>query len=58
MSRQIGIAIVLSCFLFIILLEWWGGNSPNPYAAPDPMAWGSESGASGAICSFAPVSSQ
>lgn len=29
---------------------------PNPYQAPDPLAWGSEDGASGALCSFAPPS--
>lgn len=54
MSRRVGIVAVLLTGCFLIALEWASGGAPNPYAAPDPMAWGSESGASGAICTFAP----
>ena len=54
MSRRIGIVSVLGALALVVALEWAGGRAPNPYAAPDPLAWGSKSGASGAICTFAP----
>lgn len=54
MTRRLGIVLTLSCLLALIVVEWMGGNPPDPYQAPDPMAWGSTEGASGAICTFAP----
>lgn len=54
MSRRAGILAVLSASLLIIILEWSTGTRPDPYLAPDPMALGSKSGASGAICAFVP----
>jgi len=54
MTRRLGIVITLSCLLGLIVVEWVGGNPPDLFQAPDPMAWGSTEGASGAICTFAP----
>jgi hypothetical protein len=58
MSRRTGIVIVFVCIFAVVSAEWLGGNPPDPYRAPDPMAFGSTSGASGAICSFAPGASK
>lgn len=44
--------------LTVIGLDWSLGSAPDPYRAPDPMALGSNSGASGAICTFAPGAEQ
>ena len=54
MSRQIGIITALTAIILVVALDWSLGTPPDPYRAPDPMAFGSISGASGAICSFAP----
>jgi hypothetical protein len=54
MTRRIGIITALTAIILIIVLDWSLGTPPDPYRAPDPMAFGSTSGASGAICSFAP----
>jgi hypothetical protein len=54
MTRRFGILIALFSASLIVGLDWSLGVAPNPYRAPDPMAFGSQSGASGAICTFAP----
>ena len=54
MSRRIGISATLIALSAVIFVEWSAGVRPDPYRAPDPMAFGSDSGASGAICSFVP----
>ena len=54
MSRRSGIMIALMFAVVVVGLDWSLGVPPDPYRAPDPMAFGSMSGASGAICSFAP----
>jgi hypothetical protein len=54
MTRRFGILIALFSALLVAGLDWSLGVAPNPYRAPDPMAFGSQSGASGAICTFAP----
>ena len=54
MSRRSGIMIAVVLAVVVVGLEWLLGVPPDPYRAPDPMAFGSMSGASGAICSFAP----
>ena len=50
--------ISLVFMLTVIGLDWSLGSAPDPYRAPDPMALGSKSGASGAICTFAPGAEQ
>ena len=57
-SRRIGIVMSLVFTLTVIGLDWSLGSAPDPYRAPDPMAFGSKSGASGAICTFAPGAEQ
>ena len=57
-SRRVGIVISLVFMLTVIGLDWSLGSAPDPYRAPDPMALGSKSGASGAICTFAPGAEQ
>ena len=57
-SRRVGIMMSLVFTLTVIGLDWSLGSSPDPYRAPDPMALGSKSGASGAICTFAPGAEQ
>jgi len=52
-SRRIGIVMSLVFTLTVIGLDWSLGSAPDPYRAPDPMALGSKSGASGAIFSVA-----
>ncbi len=54
MTRRLGIITAVSAMVFIVVCDWLLGTPPDPYRAPDPMAFGSTSGASGAICSFAP----
>ena len=54
MSRRSGISGILIALSAVIFVEWSAGVQPDPYRAPDPMAFGSDSGASGAICSFVP----
>ena len=54
MTRRLGIAGAVLLVALIIASDWIFGGAPNPYRAPDPIAWGSSSGASGAICTFAP----
>jgi len=54
MTRRFGIVIALVSALLVVGLDWSFGVPPDPYRAPDPMAFGSQSGASGAICTFAP----
>lgn len=54
MSRRSGIMMALAFGAIIIGLDWSLAVAPDPYRAPDPMALGSKSGASGAICTFAP----
>ena len=54
MTRRFGILIALFSASMVVGLDWSLGVAPNPYRAPDPMAFGSQSGASGAICTFAP----
>ena len=58
MSRRSGIVIALIFVVGVVGLDWSLSVPPDPYGAPDPMAFGSISGASGAICSFAPGTSQ
>ena len=55
MSRRSGISGILIALSAVIFVEWTAGVRPDPYRAPDPMAFGSDSGASGAICSFVPT---
>ena len=57
-SRRSGIMIALIFAVVIVGLDWSLGVPPDPYRALDPMAFGSRSGASGAICSFVPGTSQ
>ena len=54
MTRRSGIVMALAFTLLIVGLDWSLGVAPDPYRAPDPMALGSKSGASGAICTFVP----
>ena len=54
MSRRSGIMIAAVFAVLVVGLDWSLGVPPDPYRAPDPMAFGSMSGASGAFCSFAP----
>ena len=54
MTNRTGIITAVTTVVFIVLLDWSLGTPPDPYRAPDPMALGSTSGASGAICSLAP----
>ncbi len=54
MSRRSGIMIAVVFAVLVVGLDWSLGVPPDPYRAPDPMAFGSMSGASGAFCSFAP----
>ena len=58
MSRRPGIVIALIIVVVVVGLDWSFSVPPDPYRAPDPMAFGSMSGASGAICSFVPGTSQ
>ena len=58
MTRRSGIVMALASTLLIVGLDWSLGVAPDPYRAPDPMALGSKSGASGAICTFAPGARQ
>ena len=58
MSRRSGIVIALIFVVGVVGLDWSLSVPPDPYGAPDPMAFGSISGASGAICSFAPGTNQ
>ena len=57
-SRRVGIVLSLVFTLTVVGLDWSLGSAPDPYRAPDPMALGSKSGASGAICTFAPGAEQ
>jgi len=57
MTRRSGIVLAIGLIVAVIGLDWASGAAPDPYRAPDPIAWGSASGASGAICSFAPPTS-
>ena len=54
MTRRYGILAALVMALSVVALDWSLGVSPDPYQAHDPMAFVSTSGASGAICTFAP----
>lgn len=47
------IGLIISVFSLVSLDAY--SFPPNPYQAPDPIAWGSKDGASGALCSFAPT---
>ena len=49
--RHRGILALGALVLVLVALDW-SSTPPNPYQAPDPMAWGSADGASGALCSF------
>lgn len=51
--RHHAIAGLLLLGLVLIGLDWQA-TPPDPYGAPDPLAWGSNQGASGALCSFSP----
>lgn len=54
MSRRVGIVGTLFALVLMLALEWSQGVTPDPFGAPDPIAWGSSQGGSGAICTFAP----
>ena len=54
MTRRFGIIVALLGALGVVVIDWTLGAPPDPFQAPDPMAFGSTSGASGAICTFAP----
>ena len=54
MSRRPGIVIALILVVVVVGIDWSISVPLDPYRAPDPMAFGSMSGPSGAICSFAP----
>jgi hypothetical protein len=54
MTRRTGIGLAILWMIIIVSGDWLLGAKPDPYRAPDPIAWGSASGASGAICTFAP----
>ncbi|MGB0957224.1 MAG: hypothetical protein ACPGUF_02025 [Litorivicinus sp.] len=49
--RRLGILGLLLIGLGLLVLDSTR-TPPNPYTAPDPLAWGSSDGASGALCSF------
>ena len=58
MTRRFGIIVALLGVLWGVVIDWTLGVPPDPFRAPDPMAFGSTSGASGAICTFAPGAQQ
>ncbi|WP_420550934.1 hypothetical protein [Litorivicinus lipolyticus] len=49
--RRLGI-VALALIVVGLLIADLSNTPPNPYQAPDPLAWGSKDGASGAFCSF------
>lgn len=55
MTRKTGIVLALSFVLAVVMVEVISGTAPDPFAAPDPMAWGSKDGGSGALCTFNPT---
>ena len=58
MTRRFGIIVALLGVLGVVVIDWTLGVPPDPFRAPDPMAIGSTSGASGAICTFTPGAQQ
>ena len=54
MTRRAGIGLAMLWLIIVISGDWLLGAAPDPYRAPDPIALGSTSGGSGAICTFAP----
>lgn len=51
MTRKHGIWIVLAALAVFVVVDSVR-TPPDPYAAPDPLVWGSTEGASGALCSL------
>ncbi|MDA0894061.1 MAG: hypothetical protein O3A68_03955 [Proteobacteria bacterium] len=47
MTRRFGIIVALLGVLGGVVIDWTLGVPPDPFRAPDPMAFGSTSGASG-----------
>lgn len=54
MTRRFGIILALLGVFGVVVIDWTLDVPPDPFRAPDPMAFGSISGASGAICTFTP----
>ena len=51
MTRKTGIWCLLAVVIVLLAMDVVT-SPPDPYAAPDPLVWGSSEGGSGALCSL------